>query len=64
MIKEFELTGVGLTGFIMEENKFIGLVSGGMDLSNQNQKLNCHTMQPLTRTHRLHKTSTIRLLIL
>lgn len=39
MIKEFELTGVGLSGFIMEENKFIGLVSGGIDLSNQKPKI-------------------------
>lgn len=39
MIKEFELEKVGLGGFIIEVNKFIGLVSGGMDLSNQKPKI-------------------------
>ena len=39
MIKEFQLPAVGLNGFIMEANKFVGLVSGGMDLSNQKPKI-------------------------
>ncbi len=39
MIKEFQLPAVGLNGFIMEANKFVGLVSGGMDLSSQKPKI-------------------------
>lgn len=39
MIKEFELPAVGLKGFILEEQNFIGIVSGGMDLSNQKPKI-------------------------
>lgn len=38
-IKEFSLPNINLSGFIIEQNKIVGLVHGGIDLTNQKPKL-------------------------
>lgn len=35
MIKEFTLPGIQLAGFVIESQKIVGLVSGGIDMNNQ-----------------------------
>lgn len=38
-IKDFSLPGVNLQGFILEDNKVVGLIPGGMNLTGQKPKL-------------------------